>query len=282
MNWIDAVAECSRQNNGFVLVTVLSSEGSSPRAKQTKMVVTPDNIYDSVGGGNLEYEAVQSARSLLDQKDAVIEKRAYNLGADLVQCCGGQVELLFEYFPACDFNIVLCGAGHVGKALISILSELPCRVVWMDTRAEELESAMNTVKPSGRVSPCHISNPYQAIESCAPGSWCLIMTHSHEIDFELCEAILGREDIKYCGLIGSKSKAASFRGRLKRKGFSSKEISRLTSPIGIPLGAGKSPMEVAVSVSAQLLQLYYARNDINQTRAVSNRLSVVDQGNSHG
>jgi len=277
MNWVDAIAECSRQNTGFVLVTVLSTEGSSPRSKQTKMVVTSDNIYDSVGGGNLEFEAIQSARSLLHQQTAIIEKQAYNLGADLVQCCGGQVELLFEYFPACDFNIVLFGAGHVGKALISILSELPCRVVWMDTRAEVLESAMSSLKPSCRVSPSNMRSPYQAVENCEPGSWYLIMTHSHETDFELCEAILGRDDIKYCGLIGSKSKAASFRGRLKRKGFSTNEISRLTSPIGIPLGAGKSPMEVAVSISAQVLQLYYARDDVIQGTAASNRLSVVGQ-----
>ena len=278
MSWADAVAKCSRQNIGFVVVTVLSVEGSSPRAKQVKMVVSSDKIYDSVGGGNLEFEAIQSARSMLHQQSAMIEKKIYNLGEDLTQCCGGQVELLFEYFPACDFNIVLCGAGHVGKALVSILAELPCRVSWMDTRPDVLESAVKNVELSSRVSPRHLHNPHQAVEDCEPGSWYLIMTHSHELDFELSEAILGRADIEYCGLIGSKSKAASFRGRLKRKGFSAEEISRLTSPIGIPLGAGKSPMEVAVSISAQLLQLYYSRDDAIQSRAESSRLSVVGPG----
>ena len=257
MIWSDAVTELTRQNTGFVLVTVLSVEGSSPRAQQTKMVVTQDRIFDSVGGGKLEYEAIQTARSMLSEKVAAIKRRDFKLGADLTQCCGGSMELLFEHFPGCDFNIVLFGAGHVGAALISILSELPCRVRWMDSRQEYLQSANDMVGPSGKITVASMQNPYQALEGCAPGSWYLIMTHSHEVDFELCEAILGRDDINYCGLIGSKSKAASFRGRLKRKGYSETEIGRLTSPVGIPLGAGKTPMEVAVSISAQLLKLYY-------------------------
>lgn len=257
MIWSDAVTELTRLNTGFVLVTVLSVEGSSPRAQQTKMVVTEDEIFDSVGGGKLEFEAIETARLMLGDQTASIKRRDFKLGADLTQCCGGSVELLFEHFPQCDFNIVLFGAGHVGTALISILSELPCRVRWMDSRKEYLQVAQEKVGSSGKVSTDTLLNPYQAIEECAPGSWYLIMTHSHEVDFELCEAILGRNDIKYCGLIGSKSKAASFRGRLKRKGYSETEIGRLTSPVGIPLGAGKSPMEVAVSISAQLLQRYY-------------------------
>jgi len=277
MNWIDAISQLTRRNTGFVVVTVLSVKGSSPRAEQTKMVVTDDTVYDSIGGGNLEFEAIQTARSLLQGDRAAIERHDYTLGADLVQCCGGSVELLYECFPACDFNVVLCGAGHVGKALVSILSGLPCRVQWMDSRNELLDSAVQEVGPSSSVTPVNFRNPYQSIEQCPPWSWYLVMTHSHEIDFELCEAILGRKDVHYCGLIGSKSKAASFRSRLNRKGFSATEIDLLTSPIGLDLGAGKRPMEVAVSISAQLMQLYYA--NLKHKGEVFNPLSVVS--NNH-
>ena len=277
MIWSDAVTELTRQNSGFVLVTVLSVEGSSPRAQQTKMVVTKDSIFDSVGGGKLEFEAIQTARSMLGENDAAIKRREFKLGADLTQCCGGNVELLFEHFPACDFNIVLFGAGHVGTALISILSGLPCRVRWVDSRQDYLQSANDLVGSSGKIVVADMQNAYQAVEDCAPGSWYLIMTHSHEVDFELCEAILGRDDIKYCGLIGSKSKSASFRGRLKRKGYSETEIGRLTSPVGIPLGAGKTPMEVAVSVSAQLLKLYYESAG-NRRERHSQPFRVVGEG----
>lgn len=277
MSWSEAVTELTRQNTGYVLVTVLSVEGSSPRAQRTKMVVTEDKIFDSVGGGKLEYEAVDTARSMLGERAAGIKRRDFKLGADLTQCCGGNMELLFEHFPACDFNIVLIGAGHVGTALTTILSGLPCRVRWMDSRSEYVRAASEKAGSSNNISISNMDNPFQAIEDCAPGSWFLIMTHSHEIDFELCEAILGRDDMSYCGLIGSKSKAASFRGRLKRKGFSEAEIGRLTSPVGIPLGAGKTPMEVAVSISAQLLALYYA-SATDQQNERSHPFTLVGEG----
>ncbi|MGI9319633.1 MAG: xanthine dehydrogenase accessory protein XdhC [bacterium] len=276
MIWTDAVAELSKTNTGFVVVTVLSVKGSSPRSEQTKMVVAAKRIFDSVGGGNLEFEAIKIARSMLQSAEANIEKHEYKLGPDLIQCCGGSVELLFEHFPACDFNVVLCGAGHVGKALMSILSELPCRVQWIDSRSEVLENAVADFTENSRIRSTKLLNPYQTIEQCPPGSWYLIMTHSHEMDFELCEAVLGREDLRYCGLIGSKSKAVNFRTRLKKKGFSDSEVSKLNSPIGIAVGSGKTPMEVAVSISAQLLQLYYGETDL-KPEDVSKRFTVVGQ-----
>jgi xanthine dehydrogenase accessory factor len=147
----------------------------------------------------------------------------------------------------------------------------------MDSRNELLESAVQEVGPPSNMTPVNYHNPYQSIEQCPPWSWYLVMTHSHEIDFELCEAILGRKDVHYCGLIGSKSKAVSFRSRLKKKGFTAMEIGHLTSPVGLDLGAGKRPMEVAVSISAQLMQLYYA--DLKQKREVFNPLSVVSNNN---
>ncbi len=258
MNWIDAIATLSRKNTGFALITVLSTHGSSPRGEQSKMVVTEDKSYDSIGGGNLEFLAIDKARDLLVSGDSMIEREEYTLGDDLTQCCGGQVELLFECYPACDFNIALFGAGHVAGALTRILSELPCQVSWIDSRSELLQAAVSELGSPSNIHPRVMQNPFQSVEQCLANTFYLIMTHSHEIDFELCEAILARPDVRYCGLIGSKSKAAKFRNRLSRKGYSMKEIGQLTSPIGLNLGAGKKPMEVAVSIASQLLQTYYA------------------------
>jgi len=80
------------------------------------------------------------------------------------------------------------------------------------------------------------------------------MTHSHDLDFELCEAALSRPDINHLGLIGSASKAASFRSRLGKKGFTTAELARLTCPIGIPTIRGKTPMEIAIAITAELLE----------------------------
>ena len=136
MNWLNAIAKLQRDNIGFVLVTVLQTKGSAPRDCAAKMAVTDSQIYDSIGGGNLEYQAINTARDLLTKADTTPRVETFSLGKDLTQCCGGEVVLLFECFPACAFNLVLFGAGHVGKALINILSSLPCRVRWLDSRVD--------------------------------------------------------------------------------------------------------------------------------------------------
>lgn len=250
MNWLDAAARLTRENAGFVLVTVLETRGSAPRDAAAKMVVAGAQTYDSIGGGRLEFEATVMARELLAGDRATVQTREFNLGKQLAQCCGGRVTVLLECFPACAFNIALFGAGHVGRALATILAELPCRLRWFDSRTDVFPPAVaaNTV-----TAP--FTNPFAAVEDGPPGAFYLVMTHSHDLDFELCEAALSRADTAYLGLIGSASKAASFRSRLRKKGFTDTELSRLTCPIGLPSIPGKTPMEIAVAVAAELLEI---------------------------
>lgn len=250
MNWIEATADCDRHNQAFVLVTVLQTEGSTPRDNDAKMLVTPQSAHDTIGGGQLEFQAIETARQLLTENKRTSLSKEFNLGKDLEQCCGGRVTLLLECFPATGFNIVVLGAGHVGKAVIRILGQLPCRVTWLDSRADCFSEKLPT-----NILAEQIINAEQSIEGCAPDSWYLVMTHSHLLDQQLVEAILARGDARYCGLIGSKSKAASFRSRLKRKSFTEAEIAGLTSPIGLSELKGKQPMEIAVSVVAQMMIL---------------------------
>lgn len=259
MKWVDAIAGLTAANEGFVVVTILDTRGSAPRERQAKMVVAETASYDTIGGGNLEYRAITHARRLLKIGNITSERRLYTLGKDLAQCCGGQVEVLFECFPGCDFNVVLFGAGHVGRAVIDILGQLPCRVTWQDSRKDVLMDGYDTCGQPGNVAPRVAANPWQAVERAPAGAWYLVMTHSHEWDFDLVEAILTRRDGAFCGMIGSASKAASFRGRLRRKGFSAEETGALVSPVGMDIGGGKLPMEVAISVTGQLIAEYRAR-----------------------
>ncbi len=257
MNWLHTSAQLARDNIGFVLVTVMQTAGSTPRDAKSKMVVTADHTDDSIGGGNLEYQAIQQARALLRSGEPAVQSEVFSLGKQLTQCCGGKVTLLFECFPACRFHIALFGAGHVGAALVTMLARLPCRVRWLDCREQMLAAARETTPaPSQNIDISLLRNPFAAVEDCPPGAYYLIMTHSHELDFELCEAVLTRGDSRYCGLIGSQSKGAKFRSRLTKKGFTAAEIARLTCPIGLPSIRGKTPMQVAVSVAGQLLALH--------------------------
>jgi xanthine dehydrogenase accessory factor len=96
-------------------------------------------------------------------------------------------------------------------------------------------------------------NPFAAVEQCERDAYYVIMSHSHELDFELAEAVLTRGDAAYCGLIASSSKARSFKGRLARKGFSKSELQQLTAPLGQSIETGNLPMEVAVAAMADIL-----------------------------
>jgi xanthine dehydrogenase accessory factor len=154
--------------------------------------------------------------------------------------------------PAPRFFLQLYGAGHVGRAIAALLATLPCRVQWIDEREEQF--------PAGLVLPPHIERvcvePVQAEVAVAPpGAHVLVLTHSHDLDFAIVEAMLRRGDFAFLGLIGSGTKRARFEHRLLARGFTPEQVARMVCPIGIEGLAGKEPEVVAVSAVAQLLQL---------------------------
>jgi xanthine dehydrogenase accessory factor len=154
-------------------------------------------------------------------------------------------ERLDETFPP----LWLYGAGHVGQALARILMELPLRLTWLDSRAELFPVAL----PEGVRIRCETDSPATVLEAPA-GAVFLVMTHSHPLDYALCQAILRRNDFAWLGLIGSESKAARFRSRLAREGMVAETISRLICPIGIAGIESKWPAAIAVGVAAQVMQ----------------------------
>jgi xanthine dehydrogenase accessory factor len=150
--------------------------------------------------------------------------------------------------------LALFGGGHVGRAIVQTLAPLPFAVHWIDSRDEIFPDDV----PDG--VECEHSNPVQAaVADLAPGSHVLIMSFSHAEDLDIVIACLRRvrerNDLPFVGLIGSKTKWASFRHRLEERGFSAAEIDHITCPIGVPGISGKEPEVIAVAVAAQLLQL---------------------------
>lgn len=264
MTWRDALKQLTEANSPHVLVTILEVSGSAPRAAGTKMVVSRDAIYDSVGGGGLEYRVIEHCRRwLVDEARHAsgnqIDTLNINLARDAGQCCGGVVKLLLECFRPSYAPLVICGAGHLGCALVRILSEMPVALTLLDNRAEWLARAECQIDTengqTATFKSVELKQPHSQIEQCVEGAVFLVMTHSHDLDFELCEAILSRSAPRWCGLIASRSKAASFRRRLLAKGFDAEELASLVAPIGLPDINSKEPMAVAVSVVAQLLSL---------------------------
>jgi len=250
-SWLNALADLRRDNQPAVLITIVSARGSTPREAGCKMVVTADDQFDTIGGGNLEFTCIETARHMLDAAEAPV-LRDFPLGPGLGQCCGGHVSVLFEPFRPPGLHVALFGAGHVGRALVALLSGLRSRVTWIDTRADALAAA-----PPG-INPRLTADAAREVVSLPSGTLVLVMTHDHQIDFNIVAAALSRDDFIGVGLIGSATKRARFVGRLSRLGIAADAIGRLICPIGVPGAGAKLPAEIAVSVAAQILQIQEA------------------------
>jgi xanthine dehydrogenase accessory factor len=256
----------------LVLVLVTQTQGSVPREAGTWMAVMPQELIGTIGGGHLELDAIARARAMLAGTDALpAQAQRYALGPSLGQCCGGVVHLAFERVSKADIpnllrrlsehhlRITLFGGGHVGHALIRLLGSLPFAVSWIDSRDEIFPKNV-----PGNVQ-CEHSDPVQAaVQHIVAGSRVLIMSFSHAEDLEILAQCLLRarekKDLPYIGLIGSKTKWATFRHRLSERGFDEIDFAKVTCPIGLPGIEGKAPEIIALAVAAQLLNSNTAKN----------------------
>lgn len=246
-----------------VVIEVAKTAGSVPREAGTRMLVSATQAVGTIGGGHLELLAIENARALLARVPGFEPvERHYPLGPALGQCCGGAVTLRFARLdrrleqawplPEPRFFLQLYGAGHVGRAIVRLLSTMPCRVQWIDERENEF--------PAGVALPPHVEqvcvDPVEAEVDVAPANACyLVLTHRHDLDQRIAEAILRRGDFRYLGLIGSRTKRARFLHRYEERGIPAETLARMTCPIGVPGIEGKEPEVIAVAVVAQLLQL---------------------------
>jgi xanthine dehydrogenase accessory factor len=333
--WIAALDNLLQSQHAAVLVTVATIKGSTPREAGARMLITEQGNWGTIGGGNLEFQAMDIARNMLSDSQPSHFQR-FTLGAGLGQCCGGVVTLMFERFVqgcielqqlqqmvvsderfiqlialddhqnqrylisqtrslsntdnVCDqalvqqarnyldnnessavikliggeqdcsyffdpvrddnFHIMIFGAGHVGQAVVKILADQACHITWVDTRDNQFPDS----NPDN-VSIICSDTPEAEIEQATAGTYFLVMTHDHQLDQQLAQTILKRSDFAYFGLIGSSTKRHKFEHRLRARGISDTALSRMICPIGIDGIYSKQPAAIALSVSAQIIQL---------------------------
>lgn len=153
-------------------------------------------------------------------------------------------------------QVLICGAGHVGEAIVRCLLPIGVRVKWIDPRddifpADLLEQVQ-----------CLTTDTLDAeIEHFDRSGAILILTHDHQLDLQLCFSALkpAAKPFAYVGMIGSKSKRAIFEKRMQARGYSLETLQRLVCPIGIEGISSKQPAMIAVAVVAQLLQAFDAK-----------------------
>jgi len=155
---------------------------------------------------------------------------------------------------AAAFPVYLFGAGHVAQALARQLLPLGATLTWIDSR-DEAFAGIDTAGAQTLVT----DSPESEVASAPPGTFFVIMTHSHTLDFALCEAVFSRHDFAYFGLIGSQTKRASFEHRLLDRGLARERLEELTCPIGIAGIVSKQPAAIALAVAAELFMRHTAR-----------------------
>lgn len=327
-SWHETITRRAEEADTVVSVIVAEAAGSAPRGAGAWMLIGRDSLTGTIGGGRLEWEAIATAREMLDapDRDWLRDLKDYPLGPALEQCCGGFVRLLFERvgtaecahpsFAAADRDgvfvrpvssgqplrfvrdrkavqeiplpaariaramlsgstdrqtrlapadnpdaawliqpveppghpLYLYGAGHVGRALVRALDGLPFDIRWIDTHdnrfpADVPAAVGKTVTP----------DPADIVASAPAGAFHLVLTYSHQMDYDICHALLTRNEFGFAGLIGSATKRARFFQRFRADGIGEIVLARLTCPIGIEGIRGKAPAAIAISVAAQLL-----------------------------
>jgi xanthine dehydrogenase accessory protein XdhC len=263
MEWMKAVQQLRTRRLPGVLVTVTSVRGHAPREAGAKMVVAEDNVWSTIGGGNLEAVAVERSRALIASEAvapevmdvALSDKAPYQHG---VQCCGGEVKLLLEPLPVVP-SVAIFGIGHVGFELARILARHDIELHLVDSRPDQLTTERLTALDDaiGNVHIHHVPVlPELVVGELPPGTHVVIMTHDHAEDAALCDAAIRNDQLATIGLIGSSAKWTRFKRKLAEDGNSEAAIDRITTPIGLPDLPGKEPAVIAVSVAAWLLQQF--------------------------
>jgi xanthine dehydrogenase accessory factor len=262
--WWQAVADLRARREAGVLVTVTDVRGHAPRDAGAKMVVTATTTTGSIGGGNLEAEAVRLARALLGTDVSRPETFESHLSdkAPLqhgVQCCGGEVSVLLEPLPVVP-SVAIFGVGHVGLELARILARHDLDLHLVDSRTEHLDAAamapLADAVANVQVHPVPVL-PELVLAELPRGTHVLVMTHDHAEDVALCDAAIRLDHLGPIGLIGSSAKGARFRAQLLADGHDESAVARITLPIGMPgVTTSKEPASIAVSVAAALLAAF--------------------------
>lgn len=228
-----------------IRVRITRARGSTPREAGAEMLVGRDTTTGSIGGGQLEYLAIDRARQML-ARDEVRAVMDVPLGPEIGQCCGGRVELTLDRGPASPPPprpaVLIFGAGHVGRALARAMLPLPVSVRLIDPRAAELALAPGVPQT---LTPL----PEAEVRRAPSGAAHVVVTHDHALDFLIAAEALSRRDAAYVGMIGSATKRAGFARFARPRGI---DPAGLTCPIGAGI-RDKRPEVIAAFTAAEIM-----------------------------
>lgn len=262
----EQIADHLRRGIPVVVVSVVEKQGESPVDVGKKMVVTPDGAFGTVGGGVLEYEARELAKTMFVSRDSFTrtylldEGRVLADSETLPMACGGKVTLFFEYTGPREYVYVF-GAGHVGQALVKVLKTMSYHVTVIDER----DAVASVFEGADQVVVAPFSD-YIRDHGLKEDSFVIVCTPSHKHDYNVLHAVIEQGiSLKYIGMLCSPKKLAEYLDKTKNELQTDVNLKQFYAPVGLDLGGG-SPAEIAVSIAAEMQLVSYRKTDLRHMR----------------
>ncbi len=237
------------------LCIIVEAKGSTPRKAGAKMIVTENNqFFGTIGGGDLEFFIIEKARQLIAAANPKPQLISVNLASDVKMACGGNVKIYIE--PIIPKNqLIIFGAGHVGKALAFFAQKLDFNIILIDPRknifpAENFDKNVKFVNDTFENAINNIKFDYNTF-ICS-------LAFTHDLDLKIAKLCLNKP-FAYFGIIASKNKANKIRSALQQDGFKKDLIDKLDMPMGVPI-ANETPEEIAISILAKIIDV---KNSLN-------------------
>ena len=253
----------------FALCIIVETKGSTPRKTGAKMKVYEDGRTEgTIGGGNFEKKVIEDA--IEQMKTGEPRLFEHHLLQEHEMCCGGSVKVYIEPVVP-KKQLIIFGAGHVGKALSELAIKADFEVTVVDDRPEYILSVnhpdVKTIEGNFIESLSNIS--------FTQNTFSVILTYNHETDRKILKYCL-EKPFGYLGFIGSKRKIIITKKRMLSSGISEEKINAVDMPVGLNIHA-ETPFEIAISILAKLISV---RNNCN-AEAVRDEKSVTVNENSN-
>ena len=249
MTIYEEINNAIREQKSVVLCTIVETNGSVPRHEGSKMLVYTDGkTIGTVGGGEVEAGTLQKALSAF--KDGKTRLLTYKLNEDEKESaglCGGTVKIYVEPILQAS-QVVIVGAGHVGRAVAHLAKWLNFHVFVSDDRVELCDPA--NVPEADAFLPIAMEEIPSEI-NINTNTYFVLVTRGSEVDIKGLPSLL-KTDAGYIGLIGSRKRWAHTRKMLVKEGVSEENIARIKTPIGLSIGA-ETPQEIAMSIMTEII-----------------------------
>ncbi|TDL04160.1 XdhC family protein [Mycolicibacterium obuense] len=241
---LQTVADDIAAHRAVAVATVI--DHPDPTWQGRRIVVGPDFAHGSVGSGRADNAIVDDARGLL----AAGRSGVLSYGPDGQRQDAGMDVFVASHAP--PPRMIIVGAIDFGTALAAQAALLGYRVTVCDARPVFATAARFPAADDVVVDWPHRYLAGEAERGAVDTRTAIcVLTHDAKFDVPVLEVAL-RLDVGYVGVMGSRRTHDDRMRRLREIGLTDNELRRLSSPIGLDLGA-RTPEETAVSIAAEII-----------------------------